>query len=137
MVTQGKAIWRQAGDSQIYYITSGQGTDEFIIAPYLKTATIHTIIGEIKPSNPSAQTAFFKAFELSESPSLYSTSELHYTQAVNQAVEAARQQRQTQAQSAFINACLTGDWETALYWGCWAAIAIVLAIASWRALMHT
>lgn len=27
-------------------------------------------------------------------------------------------------------------WETALYWGCWAAIAVVLAIASWAALMH-
>ena len=95
MVTQGKAIWRQAGDSQIYYITSGQGTDEFIIAPYLKTATVHTIIGEIKPSNPSAQTAFFKAFELSESPSLYSTSELHYTNAVNQAVEAIQNAART------------------------------------------
>ncbi len=27
-------------------------------------------------------------------------------------------------------------WETMLYWGCWAAIAIVLVMASWRALMH-
>lgn len=27
-------------------------------------------------------------------------------------------------------------WEAALYWGCWTALAIVLAMASWRALTH-
>ncbi|MEQ1613789.1 MAG: hypothetical protein ABL904_13630 [Hyphomicrobiaceae bacterium] len=27
-------------------------------------------------------------------------------------------------------------WEAALYWGCWVALAIVLAVASWRAVMH-
>jgi hypothetical protein len=27
-------------------------------------------------------------------------------------------------------------WEATLYWGCWVALAIVLAMASWRALMH-
>lgn len=27
-------------------------------------------------------------------------------------------------------------WEAALYWGCWMALAIVLAMASWRALAH-
>jgi len=35
-----------------------------------------------------------------------------------------------------LNASGSAAWETALYWGCWAAIAIVLAIASWKALIH-
>lgn len=35
-----------------------------------------------------------------------------------------------------LEASASAAWEQALYWGCWAAIAIVLAIASWKALMH-
>ncbi len=35
-----------------------------------------------------------------------------------------------------LNQSTSAAWETALYWACWAAIAIVLAIGSWRALMH-
>ena len=35
-----------------------------------------------------------------------------------------------------LDASGSAAWETALYWGCWAAIAIVLAIASWKALIH-
>ena len=27
-------------------------------------------------------------------------------------------------------------WETYLYWGCWVALGIVAAFASWRALIH-
>ena len=29
------------------------------------------------------------------------------------------------------------NWEAILYWGCWVALGIVAALASWRALMHS
>jgi len=90
MITQGKAIWRQPGDTQIYCIASGQGTDEFSIAPYLKNATIHCIKGEIIPSTTDLQTQFFENFELAKSPSISSTTELEYTSNVNKAVQAIR-----------------------------------------------
>ncbi len=35
-----------------------------------------------------------------------------------------------------LNASGSAAWETALSWECWATIAIVLAIASWKALIH-
>lgn len=93
MRTQGKAIWRQPGDTQIYCIESGHGNDEFIIAPYVKNETIHSIKGQIIPSTTGLQFDFFKDFKLTESPQVSSTTELHYTKAVNQAVKVIQQQQ--------------------------------------------
>ena len=88
MEVQGKAIWRQPGDTQIYSIATGQGNDEFTIAPYLKNETIHCIKGQIIPATATLQSDFFKDFALTESPLVASTAELDYTSSVNKAVQA-------------------------------------------------
>ena len=90
MIKQGKAIWRQPGDTQIYCIVSGQGTDEFTIAPYLKNGTIHCIKGEIMPSTADLQSNFFKNFALTDRPLVSDTTELDYTSSVNKAVQSIR-----------------------------------------------
>ena len=90
MGAQGKAIWRQPGDTQIYLIASGQGSDEFTIAPYLKNETIHCIKGQIIQSTDLLRSDFFKDFALTERPLVSSTTELDYTSSVNKAVQAIR-----------------------------------------------
>ena len=90
MGAQGKAIWRQPGDTQIYAIASGQGNDEFTIAPYLKNATIHCIKGQITQSTDLLCSDFFKDFALTDSPLVSDTTELDYTSSVNKAIQAIR-----------------------------------------------
>jgi isochorismate synthase len=93
MITQGKAIWRQPGDTQIYCIASGQGNDEFTVAPYLKNETIHCIKGEIIQSTDLLRSDFFKDFALTERPLVSDTTELDYTNCVNKAVQAIRDKK--------------------------------------------
>jgi len=92
MDTKGKAIWRQPGETQIYCIESSRGTDEFIIAPYIKNETIHCIKGRIVKSNTGLQSDFFKDFELAALPNISNTTELQYTSTVKKAVQAIHDQ---------------------------------------------
>lgn len=85
---QGKAIWRQPDQSQIFQLVSGEGNDEFIIAPYSKTVQLFHLKGQISSIDSEQLSAFFQKFKLLEIPNATSTTEQYYQSIVNSAVNA-------------------------------------------------
>ncbi len=83
----GKAIWRSPSQTDIYYLESGIGDDEFIIAPYQKNGSVQILKGQIKPLTETTAPNLFHSFQLAECPIVISTTETHYLEMVNKAVE--------------------------------------------------
>ncbi len=84
----GKAIWRKPGEQNIHGISSHQGLDEFLIAPYEKQGEVLCLKGLIQLLTPTEIIEFLQPTALQKSTKTISTSKDHYIDIVNKAVSA-------------------------------------------------
>lgn len=88
---QGKVIWRKPDSKEFTTMIPGQGSDEFIIAPFDAADTTYIICGRAETTGPNIPAHFFDNIALPSPLNKYSTGETIYTDNVKKAIAAIEQ----------------------------------------------